>query len=72
VLVRHAAAENARVVAVGPSPRGRAAQFADGSFTTTLAREAPCTLVVVHPGAELEDEPAGPVSALTGAPISRA
>jgi ACDE family multidrug resistance protein len=72
VLVRHAGAENARVVAVGPSPRGRAAQFADGSFTTTLAREAPCTLVVVHPGAELEDETAGAVSALAGAPISRA
>jgi nucleotide-binding universal stress UspA family protein len=55
VLARHAGAQHARVLAVGPSPRGRAAQFADGSFTATLAVQAPCTLVLVHPESELEE-----------------
>jgi nucleotide-binding universal stress UspA family protein len=55
VIARHAAAEHARIVAVGPSPRGRAAQFSEGSFTATLAVQTPCTLVLVHPESELED-----------------
>jgi hypothetical protein len=42
-------------IAIGPSPRGRGAQFADGSFTVTLARETPCTLVLLHPESELDD-----------------
>jgi hypothetical protein len=37
-----------------------------GSFTTTPAREVLCTLVVVHPGSQLEDEPAGVVPELAG------
>jgi hypothetical protein len=28
--------------------------FADGSFTVTLARETPCTLVLLHPEPELD------------------
>jgi MFS family permease len=55
VIARHAAAGNARIVAVGPSPRGRAAQFSEGSFTATLAVQTPCTLVLVHPESELEE-----------------
>jgi hypothetical protein len=38
-----------------PSPRGRGAQFADGSFTVTPARETPCTFVLLHPESELDD-----------------
>jgi nucleotide-binding universal stress UspA family protein len=55
VIARRAADRHARVVAVGPSPRGRAAQFTAGSFTATLAVQTPCTLVLVHPDSELED-----------------
>jgi nucleotide-binding universal stress UspA family protein len=54
VLARHATEARARVVALGPSPRGRGAQFADGSFTATLARETPCTLMLLHPEPELD------------------
>jgi ACDE family multidrug resistance protein len=49
VLARHAADVHARAVAIVPSPRGRAAQFAEGSFTASLARETPCGLVLLHP-----------------------
>jgi MFS transporter, ACDE family, multidrug resistance protein len=55
VLARHAADVDARVIAIGPSPRGRGAQFADGSFTVTLARETPCTFVLLHPESELDE-----------------
>jgi nucleotide-binding universal stress UspA family protein len=65
VLVRHAADRHARIVAVGPSPRGRAAQFAAGSFTATLAVQTPCTLVLVHPESELE-EPVAVASQVAG------
>jgi nucleotide-binding universal stress UspA family protein len=54
VLARHAAELRARIIAIGPSPRGRSAQFADGSFTATLARETPCTLVLLRPESELD------------------
>ncbi|WP_372349095.1 MFS transporter [Streptomyces sp. KL116D] len=46
-LARHAAEVRARAVAVGHSPRGPLAQFADGSFTTALTRAAGCTVVLV-------------------------
>ncbi|MER5794687.1 MFS transporter [Streptomyces sp. NPDC001980] len=49
VLARHAADVHARAVAVGRSPRGPLAQFADGSLTTALAHAATCTVVLVDP-----------------------
>ncbi|WP_046728833.1 MFS transporter [Streptomyces humi] len=49
VLARHATEVHARAVAVGRSPRGPLAQFADGSLTTALARAASCTVVLVDP-----------------------
>ncbi|MFJ8158626.1 MFS transporter [Streptomyces sp. NPDC094468] len=69
VLARHAADVHARAVAVGRSPRGPLAQFADGSLTTALAHAATCTVVLVDPAdaprrltasalAELRDTPA--------------
>ncbi|MYQ47022.1 MFS transporter, partial [Streptomyces sp. SID4985] len=41
----------ARAVAVGRSPRGAPAQFADGSLTAALAHGAPCDVVLVEDGA---------------------
>ncbi|MGW0080284.1 MFS transporter [Streptomyces sp. NPDC003393] len=46
-LARHAEQVGARVIAVGRSPRGPLAQFADGSLTTALAHSARCTVVLV-------------------------
>ncbi|MER6073307.1 MFS transporter [Streptomyces sp. NPDC001817] len=46
-LARHAAHVGARAVAVGRSPRGPLAQFADGSLTTALTHSAHCTVVLV-------------------------
>ncbi|MFC8570283.1 MFS transporter [Streptomyces sp. NPDC057245] len=51
-LARHAAGVRARTVAVGRSPRGPLAQFADGSFTSALTHAATCTVVLVDPGEE--------------------
>ncbi|MFD8070325.1 MFS transporter [Streptomyces parvulus] len=51
-LARHAAETRARTVAVGRSPRGASAQFADGSFTSALTHAATCTVVLVDPDAE--------------------
>lgn len=48
-LARHATEARARTVAVGRSPRGALAQFADGSFTTALTHAATCTVVLVDP-----------------------
>ncbi|MEU5738831.1 MFS transporter [Streptomyces tendae] len=48
-LARHAAEAGARTVAVGRSPRGPLAQFADGSFTSALTHAATCTVVLVDP-----------------------
>jgi ACDE family multidrug resistance protein len=63
-LARHADDEHARVVAIGSSPRRRAALLTEGSFTATLAREVPCTLVLLHAESELEaDDLAGPLAA---------
>lgn len=50
VLAEHATNVAARVIAVGRSPRGSLAQFTDGSFSTTLTRAAPCTVLLLHPG----------------------
>ncbi|MGY4926677.1 MFS transporter [Streptomyces sp. 900105755] len=49
VLARHAAEVHARAVAVGRSPRGPLAQFADGSLTTALTHAATCTVVLLGP-----------------------
>ncbi|MFJ8791950.1 MFS transporter [Streptomyces sp. NPDC102462] len=49
VLARHAAEVGARAIAVGRSPRGPLAQFADGSLTTALTHAADCTVVLVEP-----------------------
>ncbi|MEE1670727.1 MFS transporter [Streptomyces sp. WAC07094] len=49
VLAQHASDVHARTVAVGRSPRGPLAQFADGSFTTALTHTADCTVVLVDP-----------------------
>ena len=49
-LARHAAAMDAQLVAVGKSFRGALVQFADGSLTTALTRDAACTVVLLEPG----------------------
>ncbi|MER6926348.1 universal stress protein, partial [Streptomyces spiralis] len=46
-LARHADQLGARAIAVGRSPRGPLAQFADGSLTTALTHSAHCTVVLV-------------------------
>ncbi|MFD3479662.1 MFS transporter [Streptomyces sp. NPDC058695] len=46
-LAHHAADVHARAVAIGHSPRGPLAQFADGSLTTALTHSATCTVVLV-------------------------
>ncbi|MDT0401381.1 MFS transporter [Streptomyces edwardsiae] len=51
-LARHAAFAGARTVAIGRSPRGPLAQFADGSFTSALTHAAQCTVVLVDPDEE--------------------
>ncbi|WP_329320481.1 MULTISPECIES: MFS transporter [unclassified Streptomyces] len=48
-LARHAADVRAGTVAVGRSPRGPLAQFADGSFTSALTHTAACSVVLVDP-----------------------
>jgi MFS family permease len=50
-VARHAADVHARAVAVGRSPRGPLAQFADGSFTSALTHTAGCSVVLVDPDA---------------------
>jgi len=49
VLARHAADVEARVVALGRSPRGAVVQFTEGSFTTALTHAAACTVVLIEP-----------------------
>ncbi|GAA3379394.1 MFS transporter [Streptomyces sannanensis] len=48
-LAQHAADIHAGTVAVGRSPRGPLAQFADGSFTTALTHAAACSVVLIDP-----------------------
>ncbi len=57
-LAQHADAVDARLIAVGRSPHGALVQFSEGSLTTTLNREARCSVVYVGgPGQrELNDE----------------
>jgi len=50
VLAQHADEVDARVIAVGRSPRGSVAQIADGSFTTALTHTAARTVVLLEPG----------------------
>jgi nucleotide-binding universal stress UspA family protein len=54
-LAQHADDVDARVIAVGRSPRGPAAQFADGSFTTAVTHAATRTVVLVEPGKTPQD-----------------
>jgi ACDE family multidrug resistance protein len=48
-LAQHADDVRARAVAVGRSPRGPVAQFADGSFTAALTHAAAGTVMLVEP-----------------------
>jgi ACDE family multidrug resistance protein len=48
-LAQHAGDVRARTVAVGRSPRGAVAQFADGSFTAALTHAAAGTVMLVDP-----------------------
>lgn len=50
VLAQHAADVEAHAIAVGRSPRGPVAQFADGSFTAAMTHAAACNVVLVEPG----------------------
>jgi MFS transporter, ACDE family, multidrug resistance protein len=50
LLAQHADDIDARVIAIGRSPRGPVAQFADGSFTTAVTHTAARTVVLVEPG----------------------
>jgi MFS family permease/nucleotide-binding universal stress UspA family protein len=50
VLAQHADDVDARVIAVGRSPRGPGAQLADGSFTTAVTHAAARTVVLLEPG----------------------
>jgi ACDE family multidrug resistance protein len=50
-LAAYADAVGARTVAIGRSPRGAAAQFAEGSFTSALTHSTTRTVVLVSPGA---------------------
>jgi ACDE family multidrug resistance protein len=49
MTARYANQMDARTVAVGRSPRGPLAQFADGSFTHALTRAAARTVVLLEP-----------------------
>jgi ACDE family multidrug resistance protein len=50
VLAQHADDIDARIIAVGRSPRGPVAQFADGSFTTAVTHTAARPVVLIEPG----------------------
>ncbi|MGN6332979.1 MAG: MFS transporter [Motilibacteraceae bacterium] len=59
VLAQHAADVHARSVAVGASTHGPAVQLAEGSLTSTLTRNAPCTVLLLPtdgPARELTPE----------------
>ncbi|MGP4111232.1 MFS transporter [Streptomyces sp. 4N509B] len=65
-LARHAAELGARAVAVGRSPRGPVAQFAEGGFTSALTHAAPCPVVLVEPGREPRRLTAAGMAELSG------
>ncbi|AGL21269.1 MFS transporter [Actinoplanes sp. N902-109] len=67
VLAQHAEDVRARTVAVGRSPRGPAAQFADGSFTAALTHAAAATVVLVEPDAKPRKLTAATLAELRGA-----
>jgi len=50
VLAQHADDVDARAIAIGRSPRGSGAQFADGSFTAAVTHGAARSVVLVEPG----------------------
>ncbi|WP_406022768.1 MFS transporter [Nocardioides sp. NBC_00850] len=52
VLARYATEARVRTIALGSSPRGRAAQLADGSITSAVVRNAGVPVVLVVPGQE--------------------
>jgi MFS transporter, ACDE family, multidrug resistance protein len=49
-LAQHADDIDARIIAVGRSPRGPVAQFAEGSFTNSVTHTAARPVVLVEPG----------------------
>ncbi|TQL69228.1 putative MFS family arabinose efflux permease [Nocardioides albertanoniae] len=49
-LARYATETRARTIALGSSPRGRAAQLADGSITSAVVANASVPVVLVVPG----------------------
>ena len=51
VLAKHADDVRARTVAVGRSPRGPAAQFAEGGFTSALTHASTRTVILISPDA---------------------
>lgn len=67
VLAQHAVDVAARAVAVGSSPRGAVAQFAEGSITTALTRAAPCPVLLLQPGGPARELSPDVLSALTAA-----
>ncbi len=50
VLAQHADDVDARAIAIGRSPRGSGAQFADGSFTAAVTHGVARSVVLVEPG----------------------
>jgi MFS transporter, ACDE family, multidrug resistance protein len=50
ILAQHADDIDARMIAVGRSPHGPVAQFAEGSFTNAVTHTAARTVVLVEPG----------------------
>jgi nucleotide-binding universal stress UspA family protein len=70
VLAQHARAVQARTVAVGQSPRGPVAQFADGSFTAALTHAAACTVVLIRPQNEPHELTADTLHELRGSSAS--
>ncbi|MDG4825863.1 MFS transporter [Asanoa sp. WMMD1127] len=55
VLAAHASEVDARAVALGPSPRGPLAQFADGSFTAALTAAATTRVLLLRPDVDPQE-----------------
>jgi MFS family permease/nucleotide-binding universal stress UspA family protein len=51
VVARHAQDVDASAIAIGRSHNGPLVQFAEGGFTATLTHAAPCSVLLVDPGA---------------------
>ncbi|RKS67931.1 putative MFS family arabinose efflux permease [Motilibacter peucedani] len=68
VLAQHADEVDARLVAVGSSPRGAAAQLAEGSLTTALTRSVHRSVVLLRSGEPARELRADPAGGLVGHP----